>query len=524
MKQSAWLGGLVLLFGGWVLKLSAQEGVWQPTVGSDPAVPTAGVSRPGPAATLGRPVALPADFTETESLPVPPPTTGVLPASHTVPPGSARLRNPELIASSVQGQAKAQPVARPEAVFAAGRGMPTAGQEVAGRSRVVRTAQIDNPYPMAPVLEPSADASILPGEPSVPPARFYLNAEYLLWWTKADQTPVLATTSANPNDFGFLGQPTTQILFGGGGLDRNPYHGARVTAGYYLDPCGQTAIEVGGFILGQESARFSVNSAETPVIARPFFNLNQNQEFSQLVAFPGVSTGNLQINAPSQLWGVEANLRCNLCTDCDYRIDGLVGFRYLDLKESITIQENIQGLDGAPAPFTNAATTVIDSFATRNQFYGGQFGLDADFRSGSWSLGLRSKLALGNTHQRLTIDGSETIVAPNGAVQNFVGGLLALPTNIGAYNRDRFSIVPEVGLNLGYQLSEHLRVSVGYNFLYWTNVLRPGNQIDRVLDVTQIPNFNTGGLPPTGQNRPAAPFKESDLWVHGLNVGFEFRY
>src|SRR5262249_15248693 len=147
-----------------------------------------------------------------------------------------------------------------------------------------------NPYPVAqpyaghPVE--MADSGLIPGEGAVPAARFYLNAESLLWWTKSDRVPPLATTSSNPNDFGFLGNPTTQVLFGGGGLDRSSYSGARVTAGYYLDSCGGVAIEFSGFILGDETARFSASSAQYPVIARPFFNLNQNQEFSQLVAFP----------------------------------------------------------------------------------------------------------------------------------------------------------------------------------------------------------------------------------------------
>jgi hypothetical protein len=354
-------------------------------------------------------------------------------------------------------------------------------------------------------------------------SRFYLTAEYLLWWARSDRVPVLATTSA-PADFGFLGNPTTQVLFGGNSLSRDPYSGARVTAGLAIDGCGHKAIEVSGFIMGDQAARFMANSAQFPVIVRPFFNLNQNIEFGQLVAFPGVSTGNLQINAPSRFWGAEANLRCNLLCDCGYKLDALAGFRYLDLKESIASQENIQGLGGAPAPFTNARTTVDDLFATHNQFYGGQVGLDSELRRGRWSLGLLGKVGLGNTHQRLTIAGSEQIISPTGTVQNFNGGLLALPTNIGQFSRDRFSVVPEIGVNLGYQVTDHMRVFVGYNFLYWSNVIRPGDQIDRVLDITQIPNFNNMNLPPTGQNRPMVPFKETDFWVQGLNVGITFRY
>jgi hypothetical protein len=45
-----------------------------------------------------------------------------------------------------------------------------------------------------------------------------------------------------------------------------------------------------------------------------------------------------------------------------------------------------------------------------------------------------------------------------------------------------------------------------------------------VLDVTSIPNFPVAGATPTGQNRPAPTFKESDFWAQGLTLGFEFKY
>jgi hypothetical protein len=53
--------------------------------------------------------------------------------------------------------------------------------------------------------------------------------------------------------------------------------------------------------------------------------------------------------------------------------------------------------------------------------------------------------------------------------------------------------------------------------------VRPGDQIDRGLDVTRIPNF---GVPanPLPQPRPAVPFKETDYWAQGINIGLEFRY
>jgi hypothetical protein len=361
-----------------------------------------------------------------------------------------------------------------------------------------------------------------PGEEDGPRApRFYLRGEYLLWWARRDSTPPLVTTSS-PADNGILGRPTTRVLFGGP-LDENPRSGGRFAAGYFLDDCGDKAVELEGFFLGQRSARFAANSAMNPVLARPFFAANFNTEFAELVASPGISTGSVQVNAPSSLWGIQANLTCKACCGCNYRVNVFGGPRYLDLDESITITENVQGLAGAPAPFTNANTTAFDHFSTHNQFFGGQLGASGSYRLGRWSLDVRGQLGLGGTHQTVTIDGATQIVAANGAVQTFQGALLALPSNMGHFTRDRFSVVPEVGVNLSYHVTDRLRAFVGYNFLYWTNVARPGDQIDRVLDVTLIPAF-APNVQPAGQNRPAVLFRDTDFWAQGLQLGLEYTF
>ncbi|MGG7379585.1 BBP7 family outer membrane beta-barrel protein, partial [Escherichia coli] len=67
---------------------------------------------------------------------------------------------------------------------------------------------------------------------------------------------------------------------------------------------------------------------------------------------------------------------------------------------------------------------------------------------------------------------------PGGQTSAVVGGLLALPSNIGNFQRNRFGVVPQVGLKVGYNLTDNLRVYVGYDFLWWCNVVRPGDQID----------------------------------------------
>ena len=51
--------------------------------------------------------------------------------------------------------------------------------------------------------------------------------------------------------------------------------------------------------------------------------------------------------------------------------------------------------------------------------------------------------------------------------------------------------------------------------------MRPGNQIDRNLNLTQGALGN-GAL--TGVALPAPLFNRSDFWAQGINLGFEFRF
>ncbi|OWK43207.1 hypothetical protein FRUB_02806 [Fimbriiglobus ruber] len=73
-------------------------------------------------------------------------------------------------------------------------------------------------------------------------------------------------------------------------------------------------------------------------------------------------------------------------------------------------------------------------------------------------------------------------------------------------------------MNLGYQVTDHIRLIAGYSFLYLNSVARPGNQIDPVIDTQQIP-------PATGTGtRPAGGVRTSDFWVQGINLGMQLRY
>jgi hypothetical protein len=388
--------------------------------------------------------------------------------------------------------------------------------------------------PLLPSTESSWSSALAPA------GQFYGYAEYLLWWLKGYRTPPLASTSdptVPQNLQGVLG-PQTTVLFGGNRLEQDPFSGGRFTAGYRFGPCNIWAVEGSYFFLGQNTSRFSATSPNPMVIARPFIARLPDgtlMENAQLVASPGINSGDLfaasgtlRIDAPTQFWGAEANLRRTVCCGCNYKLDVLVGYRYLNLSEGLHITEDIlnqRTVNIRPGLVVNPGDRIVvtDRFDTRNTFHGGQVGAIGEWQRGRWFFGGTVKVAMGNMHQVIDIHGGTSITpAGGGAPTNFNAGLLALGSNSGTFTRDTFAVAPEVSLKVGYQLTNNIRAYVGYNFLYISSVVRPGDQIDRVLDVNQIPPFSAGA--PPAPARPLVPFHTTDFWAQGLVAGLEFRY
>ena len=61
------------------------------------------------------------------------------------------------------------------------------------------------------------------------------------------------------------------------------------------------------------------------------------------------------------------------------------------------------------------------------------------------------------------------------------------------------------------------------------HAVRPGDQIDRTIDVTFIPNPPVNpatGMTPafSGLNRPTVPFRQDHLFVTGIQFGAEWRW
>ena len=291
-----------------------------------------------------------------------------------------------------------------------------------------------------------------------------------------------------------------------------------------MDDGHRLGVEGSYFFLASRSNDFSATSLGTPgslVLARPFFDASSGLPNSELVSFPGLAAGTISVNSSSRLQGGEANVLCNLaCCPCRYRIDALAGFRYLELREGLGIAENIQVFPNSPA-FPGASFGAFDQFDTRNQFYGGQLGVRAEAWRNRLFANVTGKVALGDVRQTVDINGATTIIPPGGPALVRPGDLLALPSNMGRYGRDEFAVVPEVGANVGYQVTDHLRVGVGYSFLYATSFVRPGDAVDLNVNSTRTP----GSLAvPSGPLRPLFTFRDTDFWAQGINfsLGLQF--
>ena len=110
---------------------------------------------------------------------------------------------------------------------------------------------------------------------------WYGQVDALIWWTKGNKVPPLVTTSPDGTvqaNAGVLGQPGTQVLHGGNGVDGNYRVGVRLQVGRWLDACQMTGVEATWFSVGDgaNTGNFyaqSVGTPLSPILARPFFNV-----------------------------------------------------------------------------------------------------------------------------------------------------------------------------------------------------------------------------------------------------------
>jgi hypothetical protein len=362
--------------------------------------------------------------------------------------------------------------------------------------------------------------------------RYWVDAEFLLWWTKNVPVPTpLVTQATNPTDptSGAIGSANTTILLGGQDYSLNTRYGGRFTLGGWLDCDRSLGLEGTYLFIAPKTSNNSVSSngqLGSPVLAIPFLSSSTTPQFTNgaesalRIAGPGLP-GSAFLTLKNDLQSGELNAIGRLIRNDRANVVGIVGFRYVNFTEDLDF--GFQN-SGALGHFFSSS----DSFHASNNFYGGQVGLRGEVRFGNLFVNATGKVALGDMNQVVNVSGVSTAVnpffPPSFNFTNVPSGFFAVATNSGRHSVDQFCVVPEGTFNIGYDITRHIRASVGYDFLYLSKVARPGTEISHTINPTQVPAITPLGTPVTGTAAPLFAFNQTDFWAQGLTFGLEFRF
>ncbi len=338
--------------------------------------------------------------------------------------------------------------------------------------------------------------------------RLSLRGEYLFWWVR--RAPVALPLAVNDLPIG--GEPLT---FGSEVGQFDGTSGGRLGLGYWFNPERTWGIDVSGFFLPSQSRTSAIQSDAlgNPPLDRP--GIVAGQPTLVPISLPNSLAGGLITRAALRLSGVQTNLVWEALSSEHARVELLAGYRHLDLRESLTVDQAGQAL----APFDtdlfgplNAGDDVLaqDQIATENHFNGGQVGVRAEWACSSCYLRLTGEVGLGADSQELQASGFTNLVTGLGSGGTpgalvAPGGAYVGPASPLRIDRDRTSVMGEVGIEAGVRLTTCVRLFVSYSLLVWGGVARPGDQL--------------GGL---GGASPA--LQTSSFWAQGVGAGLEWRF
>ncbi len=334
------------------------------------------------------------------------------------------------------------------------------------------------------------------------PERLWLATDFYFATAQGTILPALATSSPNGTPFGAAGalnQPNTTVLFGGRRELTQFRPGLRATAGLWLTEDYRFGVDGTFLYLGDTSSSFlGTTGPNGPVLAQPVFQGSTGTQVGVPVGRD--APGTLSARARSAVIGGDVNFRYGLTTSELGRLDVLMGYRYMNLRDSVEVEST-----NAFADLPQSTRTVSDHFRTLNQFHGAQVGLGGTHRLfDRLTLTTKATVAIGVDISDVTIRGQT--VSPLGTTD---GGLLTGPSNIGNYREHYFSVIPEGTVKFGWDFTDRLRLNAGYSFLYWSRVRRAADQIDPAIQTV---------------NRPAFANDSTDYWIQGWTVGLDLRY
>jgi hypothetical protein len=367
---------------------------------------------------------------------------------------------------------------------------------------------------------------------------YWVDAGYLIWWFQGMPVPPLVTTGplATPPTTlsGILGQNDTVAVVGNGRLEEPIHQGGRVSIGTWIGYDHNVAAEGGFFGLFQKT-RTDIATSDiggNPLLARPVIDERSGQETVLFVSAPNAfaAPNGITVTSKTSLMGAEGNLLYVPQVWENPYVNLLGGFRWLQLDEHLDITQESSVLQSGVGFFKTVPMTALntfdigDHFHTRNDFYGPQVGVRWGCCWCGFAVSIEGKVALGVMREQVQITGRSTVTSPLGQTLSAPGGVFALPSNIGDFSRNQFSAVPGVDATITYEISPQWHVLVGYSCLCATEVVRPGGQIDRTIDRTQLPTSQGFDPAASNQTRPAFPFHGESFWAQGLTLGVSLSF
>ena len=347
------------------------------------------------------------------------------------------------------------------------------------------------------------------------------SAEVMLMFRKGDLLPPLVTTGpdTDPDTAGELGPVVgTQVLAGGNTVLKDMTAGGRFTLGTWIDNQQCRSLVLRGWFAGEETYRYHADQDQVPVLARPFLNVSDNQaaaQDTQLIAFPNRASGSISVNASSDVFGGDLQIRQFWYGKYGATVDLLYGYQYMRLNEDLSISNTSTSLNDDFAPL-GSVISVADQFGVENEFHGGQLGMASHYREGCWSFNGLLKVGFGSLRRNANLSGS-TLTSIDGVNATDPNGLLVRSTNSGSFTDSTFGWVPELDMSLGWHQYPRFDVTVGYHLVAMTDALQVSNTIDPALAV----NLSS---PPTGQQRPTLAMRYNTFYLQGIHFGLQYVY
>jgi hypothetical protein len=320
------------------------------------------------------------------------------------------------------------------------------------------------------------------------------SVELLIGNTSGVSVPPVVTTGAASAGLlaGAVGAPGTVALFGGRKMLDNWRAGLKTELGAWF---GQD------HVWGASARLYSLFSTSDQLVGEGdgtnVVNLPQvvtvggvATQMPIFVGFPGIAVGSVATTAQTTFTGGDLNLRRLVASNRDFRFELFAGYRQMHLGDELGAAFRASGGLGAVILLAGD-----DSIRTRNNFYAGQVGSLGSIALGRITLQGQSAFAIGVNASDL--DFSRTRIATIGTTQ-----VPLVQTEDGG-RVNFFAVAAEGGVRLGFRVTEHAKLTVGYTGIYLSKVRRAQEQYD-------LSDSPTGGI--------------THFYANMLSLGGEVRY